>query len=167
MDFARHARHVLIDVRGCRGGDPELIGLIAGYFLGPSPVELGTVHWRDGTIETLSSDPQGASFHYRPEVGLVVVVGPDTASGGEALADHLQGPGRAVVVGQPTAGGAHRIKEFQMTDQLVARIPSGYVVNAFTGTNWQGRGVSPDVEVEPDDDVLAIAKRTAIEHTGQ
>ena len=45
MDFARHAERVLIDVRGCRGGDPELIALLAGYFMGPSPVELSTVHW--------------------------------------------------------------------------------------------------------------------------
>lgn len=161
MDFARHARRVLIDVRTCRGGDPELIGLIAGYFLGPSPVELGTVHWRDGRLETLWSDPEAAAFQFERNVGLVIVVGPGTASGGEALADHLQAPGRAIVVGQPTAGGAHRIKEFQLTDELVARIPSGYVVNAFTGTDWQGRGVAPDVVVEPGGDVIDVATRTA------
>ena len=166
MEFARHAAQVLIDVRECRGGDPELIGLIAGYFLGPSPVELGTVHWRDGSAETLWSDPEGASFQFDPGVGLVVIVGPRTASGGEALADHLQGPGRAVVVGQSTAGGAHRIKDFQLADDLVARIPSGYVVNAFTGVDWQGRGVTPDVVVHPGDDVLDIATRTAKGRSG-
>lgn len=160
MEFARHADRVVIDVRGCRGGDPELIALIAGYFLGPSPIELGTVHWRDGTTETLWSDPDRASFHFAPDVTLVVVVGPGTASGGEALADHLQAPGRALVVGQPSIGAAHRIKEFQLTDTLVARIPSGYVVNPFTGTDWEGTGVVPDVLVEPDADVIDIARET-------
>ena len=163
MEFARHASRVLIDVRGCRGGDPELIGLIAGYFLGPLPVELGTVYWRDGTTETLSSDPDRASFQFNPAVPLIVVVGPATASGGEALADHLQGPGRALIVGQRSAGGAHRIKEFQLTEKLVARIPSGYVTNAFTGDDWQGTGVTPDVLVEPDADVLEVAMKTATE----
>lgn len=161
MEFARHAERVLIDVRGCRGGDPELIALIAGYFLGPSPIELGTVHWRDGTTETLWSNPDRASFQFDPEIALVVVVGPETASGGEALADHLQAPGRALIVGQPTIGAAHRIKEFQLTDDLVARIPSGYVVNAFTGTDWEGTGVTPDVPVEPGIDVINIATKTA------
>lgn len=163
MDFARHADQVLIDVRGCRGGDPELIGLLAGYFLGSSPVELAAVHWRDGTVETLWSDPDQAAFQFEPGVGLVVVVGPETASGGEALADHLQGTGRALVVGQPSAGGAHRIKEFQLPDGLVVRVPSGYVVNAFTGADWQGSGVTPDVVVEPDADVIGIATEIARE----
>ena len=161
MEFARHAERVIIDVRGCRGGDPELIALIAGYFTGSTPIELGTVHWRDGTIETLFSDPDRASFHFDPDVELVVVIGPGTASGGEALADHLQAPGRALVVGQPSIGAAHRIKEFPLTDDLVARIPSGYVVNAFTGTDWEGTGVSPDVLVEPDTDPIAVARATA------
>lgn len=161
MEFARHAERVLIDVRGCRGGDPELIALIAGYFLGPSPVELGTVHWRDGSTETLWSDPDRASFQFEPEVGLVVVIGPSTASGGEAIADHLQAPGRALVVGQPSVGAAHRIKEFQLTDDLVARIPSGYVTNACTGTDWEGTGVTPDVLVEAGTDVIDIATTTA------
>jgi hypothetical protein len=161
MEFARHAERVLIDVRSCRGGDPELIALIAGYFMGPTPIELGTVHWRDGTTETLSSNPDRASFQFDPQVDLVVVIGQETASGGEALADHLQAPGRALVVGQPSAGGAHRIKEFQLTDDLVARIPSGYVVNAFTGTDWQGTGVSPDVLVDSGADVIDIATKAA------
>ncbi len=161
MEFARHAERVLIDVRGCRGGDPELIALLAGFFMGPSPVELSTVHWRDGAVETLWSDPDQAAFQFDPEVGLVVVVGAGTASGGEALADHLQAPGRALVVGQSTAGGAHRIKEFQLDGGLVARIPSGYVVNAFTGTDWEGQGVAPDVLVELGVDVIDIATKTA------
>ena len=161
MQFARHAERVLIDVRSCRGGDPELIGLLAGYFMGTSPVELSTVHWRDGTVETLCSDPDGAAFQFGPEVALVVIVGPETASGGEALADHLQAPGRALVVGQRSAGGAHRIKEFQLYDGLVARIPSGYVVNAFTGTDWEGQGVTPDVLVDTGVNAVDIATELA------
>ncbi|MEL7156736.1 MAG: S41 family peptidase [Actinomycetota bacterium] len=166
MEFARHAERVVIDLRGCRGGDPELIAFIAGYFTGPAPIELGTVHWRDGTTETLFSDPAHASFHFDPDVDLVVVVGPETASGGEALADHLQAPGRALVVGQPSIGAAHRIKEFQLTDELVARIPSGYVVNAFSGTDWEGTGVTPDVLVEPDADSIHVARTTMARSRG-
>lgn len=166
MEFARHAKRVVIDLRGCRGGDPELIALIAGYFTGPTPIELGTVHWRDGVTETLFSDPGQASFHFDPDVDLVIVIGTGTASGGEALADHLQAPGRAVVVGQASIGAAHRIKEFQLTDKLVGRIPSGYVVNAFTGTDWEGTGVTPDVHVEPDTDPIDIARTTTARPPG-
>ncbi len=164
MNFARHAERVLIDVRGCQGGDPELIEHLAGYFLGPAPIELSTVQWRDGKTETCHSDPDGAAFQFDPDVALVVVVGPETASGGEALADHLQAPGRATVVGQPSIGAAHRIKEFQLLDGLVARIPSGFVVNTFTGTDWEGRGVVPDVQVEPGADAIQVAAAAAVGH---
>jgi hypothetical protein len=164
MNFARHATRVLIDVRGCQGGDPALIEHIAGYFLGTEPVELSTVHWRDGRTETYSSDPDGAAFQFEPGVGLAVIIGPETASGGEALADHLQAPGRAVVVGQQSIGAAHRIKEFQLVDGLVARIPSGFVVNAVTGTDWEGRGVVADIPVEPGADLIQIASTAAMSH---
>ena len=164
MNFARHAERVLIDVRGCQGGDPELIEHIAGYFMGSSPIELSTVHWRDGKNETYRSDPNSAAFQFDPEVALVVIIGPETASGGEALADHLQAPGRAIVVGQPSMGAAHRIKEFQLLDGLVARIPSGLVVNAFTGTDWERRGVVPDVQVESETDVIHVATAAAVGH---
>jgi N-terminal domain of Peptidase_S41 in eukaryotic IRBP/Peptidase family S41 len=93
MNFVRHAERVLIDVRDCQGGDPELIEHLAGYFLGGGPVELASVHWRDGRIEVFHSDPHGAEFQFDPDVALVVIVGPETASGGEALADALQATG--------------------------------------------------------------------------
>lgn len=157
MEFAKHAERVVIDLRSCRGGDPDLIALLAGYFLGPDPIALSTVHWRDGTTDTLLSDPERASFRFDPEVELIIVVGSDTASGGEALADHLQASGRAKVVGRPTVGAAHRIKDFPLGDELVARIPSGYVVNAVTGTDWEGTGVTPDLLVRADADPIEMA----------
>lgn len=159
LGFARVAERLIIDVRTCQGGDPELIGLLAGAVLGDDPVELSSVHWRDGSVEVLSSEPDRAAVRFDAAVPLVVVVGPNTASGGEALADHLQAPGRAIVVGQPTVGAAHRVAEFQLVDELVLRVPNGLVVNAFTGTDWEGDGVSPDVVVEPDDDPIDVARR--------
>ena len=43
----------------------------------------------------------------------------------------------------------------------MARTPSGFVVNAFTGTDGEGRGVIPDVPVEPAADVIQIAATAA------
>lgn len=157
MRFAQHAERVLIDVRTCQGGDPELIELIAGYFIGPTPVELSTVHWRDGTVESCLTNSAGAEFRFGSDVPLVLIIGPQTASAGEALADHLQAAGGATVVGQNSIGAAHRVTEHQLTADLVARIPSGLVVNSFTGTDWEGTGVVPDVFCEPDSDPVETA----------
>lgn len=158
MRFIQHAERVIIDVRTCQGGDPELIELIAGYFMGPVPVELSTVQWRDGTTETCMSNSTTSEFIFDQSLPLVIVTGPQTASAGEALADHLQGAGRANVVGQNSVGAAHRVTEHQLTPQLVARIPSGLVVNSFTGTDWEGIGVVPNLVCPADADPIAAAK---------
>ena len=158
MRFIQHSERVIIDVRTCQGGDPELIELIAGYFIGPTPVELSTVHWRDGTIESCITNSAAAEFVFDESVSLMIVIGSQTASAGEALADHLQAAGRATVVGQNSVGAAHRVTEHQLTPQFVARIPSGLVVNAFTGTDWEGTGVAPDLLCPVEADPVLIAK---------
>lgn len=160
MRFIQHVERVIIDVRTCQGGDPELIELIAGYFIGPNPVELSTVRWRDETTETCMSNSEAAEFIFDQSVPLAIVTGPQTASAGEALADHLQAAGRATVVGQHSIGAAHRVTEHQLTPQLVARIPSGLVVNSFTSTDWEGIGVVPNLVCSVGSDPIAVAKTT-------
>jgi len=133
------------------GGDPDLIAIIASYFLGLGPTELSAARWRDsGDVEPLVASADMVPFLFPADLPLFVVVGSHTASGGEALAYDLQALGRAVVVGSPTLGAAHRIKQFQV-GPLVATIPCGLVTNPITGTDWEASGVRPDVEASTDD----------------
>jgi C-terminal processing protease CtpA/Prc len=51
------------------------------------------------------------------------------------------------VIGERTGGGAHPVRGFRLHDLLDASIPVARSVNVHSGTNWEGTGVIPDVEL--------------------
>lgn len=87
---------------------------------------------------------------------MTVLVGPDTFSGGEGLAFDLQEQKRATIVGRPTKGGAHPRIGLAVHPHLELTLPIARSVSLFTGENWEGRGIQPDVEV-PAEDALDVA----------
>ena len=93
---------------------------------------------------------------------LFIAVGRGTASGGEHLAYDLQALGRAIVIGQPTLGAAHRVAEFDVAGSLLLTVPAGKVINPITGTDWEGCGVVPTVLVADDVDVRLLALERAV-----
>jgi C-terminal processing protease CtpA/Prc len=68
-----------------------------------------------------------------------------TFSNGEALAYHLQARGRARVVGETTPGAADYVTPIRLAPTVLGLLPEAVTVDAVTGTNWEGRGVVPDV----------------------
>ena len=80
-----------------------------------------------------------------------VLTGPATFSGAEQLAYDLQQLGRARVIGERTRGGANAREAFVVHPHLEATISVAAAVSPVTGTNWEGTGVTPDVEVSADE----------------
>ena len=76
-----------------------------------------------------------------------MLIGPGTYSSGEALAYVLKTRGRVRVFGQPTPGAADHVTPIRVTPHVVALVPEGTPIDAVSGTNWEGVGVEPDVEV--------------------
>ena len=85
-----------------------------------------------------------------------------TFSGGEQLSYDLQQLGRATIVGEPTRGGAHAREGFRVHPHLEATISVAAAVNPKTGGNWEGTGVTPDIET-----TAARARDTAYERALQ
>jgi C-terminal processing protease CtpA/Prc len=92
-----------------------------------------------------------------------VLTSSTTFSGAEELTYNLQQLGRAVVVGERTKGGAHPREGFTVHPHLEASVPVQRARNAVTGTNWEGTGISPNIEV-PADSAFTEAYRRALEH---
>src|SRR5207249_9413311 len=67
-----------------------------------------------------------------------------TFSGGEDVAYTLQAHGRAVIIGETTRGGAHPTTPSPVTEHITVTVPTARTINAVTGTNWEGVGVTPD-----------------------
>ena len=154
---------VIIDLRSLvRGGYPETVGFIAGYFF-EEPVLLNRIVFpRTGTVDetwAISSE-SGPGLS---DVPLFILTSEDVFSAGEAFTYGMQAQGRATIVGTGTKGGAHLTRSYRTEFGFDVFVPIGRAVNPVTGGNWEGAGVVPDVMVDEDDalDVALELARTA------
>jgi hypothetical protein len=155
---------LLIDLRRCLGGEPSMVALLCTYLFGAEPVELSGLYERDGDrIKQTWTLPHVPGARFGPDKPVYVLTGATTFSGGEALAYDLQQCGRATIVGERTRGGAHPRRGFRLEAHLEVTIPIARAVSPVSGTNWEGIGVAPDIEV-PADTAVVTAYRLALDH---
>lgn len=151
MNLLRHTAALIVDVRGNSGGDPETVALACSFLFDVEPVHLNTLESDQGRTKrqfwTLAH-LDCARYLDRP---VFVLVDARTFSAAEEFAYDLQSLRRATVVGQPTAGAAHLREQYQLDEHFFLNVPIARAVNPITGTNWEGVGVVPDVEVDPDE----------------
>ncbi|MBI3965819.1 MAG: S41 family peptidase [Chloroflexi bacterium] len=150
---------VILDLRENPGGHPHAVALVCSYFLGPGPVHLNSFYNRAaGRTEqfwTLSYVP-GRRYLEGP---VYVLVSRRTGSAAEELAYNLQQLQRATVVGRATFGAAQAGVYYQIDQHFEAFISTARAVNPISGTNWEGTGVKPDIEVPPE---LALQSAQAL-----
>jgi C-terminal processing protease CtpA/Prc len=148
MTLVADADALLLDLRGCVGGDPSIVAHLLSYLFDDEETPLTSIYERatDSTRQwwTQSAVP-GRRFGATKPV--YVLIGPKTFSGGEQVAYDLKATGRGTLVGERTRGGAHPRIGVRLGDHLEATIPTARAVHPLTGTNWEGVGVAPDVEV--------------------
>lgn len=157
---------LIVDLRNNRGGFPPTEVLVASYFF-DEPVLLKSIYRRDedDTREIWTErELPGKRFGSRKPV--YILTGPRTFSGGEALAYDLQAHGRATIVGEGTGGGAHPTWPYPVQGGFVLRVPFARSINPFTGTNWEGIGVVPDVDA-PEEQALEAAHHLALRKLGR
>ncbi|MCW3839197.1 S41 family peptidase [Micromonospora yasonensis] len=152
---------LLLDLRGNHGGSPDMVALICGWFFA-EPVHLHTMYDRAGTGRQYWSAAHLPVPRYDPNKPVYVLTSGKTFSGGEELAYDLQQLGRATVVGEGTGGGAHPRVGFRAHPHLELTVPVARPVHAASGTNWEGCGVAPDVEV-PAEGARDVAYKMALE----
>ncbi len=156
MSLVADADALVIDVRGCRGGSPDGVVLLLSHLFGPDPVRLSDIESREEGTRQFWTAAVVPGRRFGPDKPVAVLVGPETFSGGEALAFDLQEQGRGTVVGERSRGGAHPRIGLVVHAQLELTLPVARSVSLFTGGNWEGVGVQPDVEV-PAADALETA----------
>jgi C-terminal processing protease CtpA/Prc len=79
-----------------------------------------------------------------------ILINQYTFSGGEQFAYDLKALHRATLIGQTTGGGANPGGDVWLNDHFSVFIPRGTAVNPYTGTNWEGTGVVPDIALDPE-----------------
>ena len=162
MNSLAHTQALIIDLRQCTGGFPGMIALICSYLFGEEPVHLVSIYWRDEDITqqywTLPYVP-GTRFVDKP---IYLLTSKVTFSGGEMFAFILQTRQRAIVIGEITDGGANAGVSYRIHSHFETFIPIGRTINPLTGTNWEGKGVTPDISV-PQSLSLDVAYKLALQ----
>jgi hypothetical protein len=139
------ASALILDLRGNGGGDPDTVAFICSYLL-DDRTHLNTMHWRTGErAEQSWTLPHVPGARFGGTKPVYVLIDRRTFSGAEELAYDLQQLGRAVVVGEPSGGGAQPYEGWTVHEHLEVTVPTGRGINPVSGTNWEGVGVQPDI----------------------
>jgi carboxyl-terminal processing protease len=138
--FGAGTSALIVDLRGCPGGELTAAVELAGDFLPP------------GAVIVTAVDGEGDETVYRargggPGVPLFVLVDGRTASSAEIFAGALQAHGRAVVVGERTYGKGSAQELLPGLTGPGARYDTVATFLLPGGEPIEGRGIHPDLEV--------------------
>jgi C-terminal processing protease CtpA/Prc len=157
---------LIVDLRRNGGGSPHMVALVSSYLF-DGRVHLNSLYWREGdrTDEFwTSAEVRGKRFGQSKPV--YVLTSERTFSGAEEFTYNLKNLKRATIVGERTGGGAHPGAVRKLTERFSMFVATGRAVSPITGTNWEGTGVEPDVEV-PARDALDKALELAAKATSR
>lgn len=149
MAFLSNCDALIIDVRENGGGDPRLVQLLISYFY----KENEEIHFNDFYVRKTNDYKQYWAMPHcpgirKPDMEIYVLTSNYTFSCAEEFAYDLKTLKRATIVGDITGGGAHPVDFYTLNQNFSASIPFGRAVNPVTKTNWEGKGVEPDIKVK-------------------
>jgi len=161
MNFLAYSDAIIIDLRRNGGGSPSMIQLISSYFF-DEPVHLNSFY-----IRTDDSMKQFWSHSYvqgprMVDTDLYILTSHYTFSAAEEFTYNMKNLERATIIGETTGGGAHPIQVIVWPDlKMSTSMPFGRAVNPVTGTNWEGTGIEPHIQV-PEGEALDAAHLLAL-----
>ena len=153
---------LIIDLRRNGGGSPEMVALITSYLYGPEKVHLNDLYFRPtNKTEHYYTLPKVAGTRYGKDKPVYILTSRRTFSAAEEFTYNLKNLKRATIIGETTGGGANPGEGRRTGEHFMTFIPTGRAINPITKTNWEGTGVTPDIEV-PADQALLTAQIMAM-----
>jgi hypothetical protein len=147
---------LIIDLRRNGGGYAGTAALLAAELL-PAPARMSDIVARDDALQVWTPSAPAKPYLDKP---VYVLVAARTFSAAEGFAYDLRALDRVRIVGEATRGGANPVTRTLLSPHFWVLVPTAHAVNPVTGTNWDGIGVKPDLDVAADE-ALDAAKRDA------
>jgi len=163
MQYLAHTDAIIIDLRQNPGGRGELVQILLSYFF-----EDHRVHFLTEQDGVRNITRQWWTLPYvpgtrKPETPLYILTSANTGSAAEEFAFALKNLGRAKIVGETTAGAAHKTHNHTYPDlNIEIHMPDGRSFDPISGKDWEGAGVAPHIPTDSDR-ALEIAHTEAIE----
>jgi hypothetical protein len=165
MRFAEGAKGLIIDLRYNNGGVLEMAQFLMSY-LYPAGKEqkFFDYYYTDHGVRVERSQWNLAAVpgQRSADIPVVVLTGSTSFSSAEWMAFSLQRLGRATVIGERTAGGAHPVTSVPIDDRFMLQTPFGQIRDPVNGQDFEGVGVSPDIVV-PASEALLAAQRLLLQ----
>jgi hypothetical protein len=156
MDRVAGSRALIIDLRENGGGKAESVALLASYFF-EQPTHLSDIeNPRTGERKEMWTSNEIEGTRYGSARPVYLLTSRNTFSAAEDFAYAMQTRKRAFIIGEVTKGGAHPVARFRLARHFIVHIPVAQSISPITHTNWEGKGVQPDVAV-PASSALQVA----------
>lgn len=164
MNFLYNTNAIIIDLRKNGGGVPGMVQLLSSYFTDAEPVLLSNFYERKTNEKTQLFTFKSIDGKRMTNKPLYILTSKNTFSAAEAFTYSLKHLDKAVVVGEVTKGGANRTKTINLNDEFSISIPYIQAIHPVTKTNWEGKGVQPNIEAN-NNEAFVIAYIDAINKT--
>lgn len=147
LAFLGNCDALIFDVRANGGGSPEMIRFLTSHLFSKR-THLNDMVDRDGNVvEEFWTVEDAPGPRFADDLPVYVLTSKRTFSGAEEFTYNLRNLERATVVGETTGGGAHPVRPERINGRFVVGVPYMRARNPISGTNWEGTGVEPHIEV--------------------
>lgn len=153
LESLQGVKGLIIDLRNNGGGSAQMVQYISSFFLS-GKVHLNSFYSR---LNEQTQDFHTSELIEYPafnQIPIVILISNKTFSAAEEFAYNFKHLNRAVIIGEPSKGGANPWQYFTLPllDKTKAgirvAIPTAKAVNPITRQNWEGTGVQPHQKVE-------------------
>lgn len=158
FEFVANTRALVLDLRNNGGGGSDIGPVLESFFL---PKNIDLLEFRSRAGQTTVEKTVAWVTQRKYASPLFILVNKKTASAAEAVAFALQSKGRAVVVGQPSAGAAYMNTWYAVNDEVYVSVSTGAPTLPGTNKSWQGVGVKPDHVTVPGEELEFIVRKLA------
>lgn len=166
MRFIDSSDAVIIDLRYNNGGYLEMAQFLASYFFSSEKDQLLFDYYynEDGKrIDRGQWVLPGLPGKRMVDKPVYILTGSTSFSSAEWFSYTMKKLGRATLIGERTAGGAHPVARKPMNDDFLVQVPIGQIRDPVDHSDFEGTGVQPDIE-SPSIRALALAHKLSIEN---
>lgn len=164
MRFIENSDAVIYDMRYNNGGHLEMAQLLASQlFRGDKDQELFDYYYTDDGRRVARGQWVLAALPAKRLTGkpVYVLTSSTSFSAAEWFAYSLHKLGRATLVGERTAGGAHPVDRKPVGSDFFVQVPIGQIHDPVDRGDFEGQGVTPDHAVASAE-ALTVAHRLAL-----
>ncbi|MDQ3394042.1 MAG: S41 family peptidase [Bacteroidota bacterium] len=159
MKLVENAKNLIIDIRNNGGGYPGILEYIMNHYFDGPPTHLSTTYFSDPNQIPYSNYSSDLVYgKLRIGTPLYILINNETGSAAEYFAYTLQAFDKAIIIGERSTGSAHNNEYYPLTDDFRISISTAMPINERTKSNWEQKGVVPDVIINSDS-----AKEKALE----